>query len=58
LGVLVDVDLHEANVAFPLRGQLLESGSDLMARPTPVGIEVDDDATFGVHHVPLEVRIR
>ena len=50
--VLVDVHLHELEV--PLLGDPLEHGIDRVARPAPLGPEVDEHGLGGLEDLGLE----
>src|SRR5690606_20823351 len=47
LGVVVDVQLGDGELAGLLRGDLVEDGGDHLARPAPLGPEVDEDGLAG-----------
>ena len=56
LGVLVDVDLGEAQLALGLAHHLLEQGAKLLAGPAPGRPQIDDhrDLARGLDHVGHE----
>ena len=56
--VLVHVDLRHDQLAVVLLGQLLERGSDHLARPAPLRPEVHQDRDGGVEHLALESLVR
>jgi len=54
--MLVDVQLGDGDLPLLLGGDLLEDGSDHLARPAPLGPEVDDDRLAGRLHRFVEGR--
>src|ERR671912_767280 len=47
VGVVVDVELGDGDLAGVLAGDLVEDGGDHLARPAPLRPEVDDDRLVG-----------
>ena len=47
LGVVVDVELGDAELAGVLGGDLVEDRGDHLAGPAPLGPEVDEDRLVG-----------
>src|SRR5262249_14066123 len=54
VGVVVDVELGHGQLALVLRRDLLEGGGDHLARPAPLGPEVDDHRALGALHRLVE----
>ena len=57
VGLLVDVDLGDPDLALLLAGDLLEDRGDHLARPAPLGPEVDEDGLVGAADRLVERRV-
>ena len=57
LRVLVDVELHDLDLAVHRAGDLFQRGRDHAARAAPLGPEVDHHRLGALQHLGLEIRI-
>src|SRR5687767_13098642 len=57
LGILVDVELDDAELVFVLGGNGVENRGDHLAWATPFGPEVEQHGLFRFHDVLLKSRV-
>ena len=57
LRVLVDVELHDLDLAVHRAGDLFQRGRDHAARAAPFGPEIHHDRLGALEHLGLEIRV-
>lgn len=56
-GILVDVELDDAELVFVFGGDRIEKRGDHLAGTAPFGPEIEQYGLFGLHHILLKSRV-